>query len=57
MLHADIYFCHLSVTSHMGSFVGAQRLVKSKFGVTQFMSMGTNNLLLCSKQVILEYFN
>lgn len=30
---------------------------KSKYGVAQFISMDTNNLILCSQQIILEYFN
>ena len=42
MLHVNSYFCHLFVTSHLGSSIGAYRLVKSKFGVAQFISMGTN---------------
>ena len=57
MLHANSYFCHFFVTSHLGSSVCAYMLVKSKFGVAQFISMGTNNLLIWSKQIILEYFN
>lgn len=57
MLHVNSYFCHLFMTSHLGNSIGAYRLVKSKFGVAQFISMGTNNLLLRSKQIILEYFN
>jgi hypothetical protein len=57
MLHVNSCFCHLFMTSHLGSSVGAYRLVKSKFGVAQFISIDINNLLLCSKQIILEYLN
>jgi hypothetical protein len=57
MLNANTYFCYPFVTSHLESFVGAWRLVKSKLEVKQFISMGTNNLVLCTKKIILEYFN